>query len=59
MTIEELKTEADKMGYYLAKKPYWDCECWSVYPNNSKKCKSYEFLETSPRGKCRCRRRLG
>ena len=37
-TIEELKAEADKLGYKLVKKPDYDCSCYSTYPNE--RCKN-------------------
>lgn len=39
-TIEELKAEADKLGYRIVKKPDYDCSCYSTYPNESCKFKN-------------------
>lgn len=64
MTFEELKTEADKMGYKLIKKPDWDCACYMPYPNKNHerydgtwKCiDCFEFMGTSRQGMTHCRR---
>ena len=52
MTIEELKNEAEKMGYNIYKKPEYQCCCSTPYPNCNHKLKNgkwkcmdkYEFL---------------
>lgn len=45
MTEEELKAEAKKLGYNIAKKPCYQCTCYCHYPNiNHKK----------PNGKWKC-----
>lgn len=40
MTIEELRKQAEHMGYVLAKKPCYQCSCYSEYPNESHKFKN-------------------
>lgn len=40
MTYEELKAEADKMGYKLQKRPLFDCSCYVEYPNEAHKMKN-------------------
>ncbi len=40
MTAEELKAEADKLGYTIAKKPCYQCSCYSHYPNACHKNKN-------------------
>ena len=65
MTVEELKEEARKLGYNIAKKPVYDCSCWAKYPNkyvrkgNGKwKCVDcYEPIGTSAYGKTMCVRK--
>ena len=32
-TEEELKAEAKKLGYVVAKKPIYQCSCYMPYPN--------------------------
>lgn len=33
MTINELRAEAEKLGYRLQKIPDYDCSCYIEYPN--------------------------
>lgn len=33
MTIEQLRIEAEKLGYVLRKAPNYDCSCHAEYPN--------------------------
>ena len=42
MDIEELREEADRLGYRLVKKyvPAPACSCWLYYPNENHKCKN-------------------
>jgi len=40
MTKEELKTEAKKLGYVVAKKPIYQCSCYMPYPNECHKNKN-------------------
>lgn len=44
MKIDELKKEADALGYKLVKKPCYDCTCVMEYPR-VEKCKNYEPIE--------------
>ena len=46
MTIEQLRTEAEKLGYVLRKAPDYDCSCYAEYPNRGPdgkrtKCDNY------------------
>lgn len=64
MTFEELKSQADKMGYKLIKKPDWDCSCVLPYPNKNHELKNgkwkcidcFDFIGTSRQGMTHCRR---
>ena len=64
MTFEELKSEADKMGYKLVKKPDWDCACAVPYPNDCYKRNNghwkcvdcFEYIGLSCQGMTHCRR---
>ena len=40
MTEEELKAEAKRLGYTVAKKPCFQCSCYMPYPNISHKKKN-------------------
>lgn len=40
MTEEELKAEAKKLGYVVAKKPIYQCSCYMSYPNECHKNKN-------------------
>ena len=40
MTEEELKAEAKKLGYTVAKKPCYQCSCYCTYPNINHKNKN-------------------
>ena len=40
MTEEELKAEAKKLGYVVAKKPIYQCSCYMPYPNECHKNKN-------------------
>lgn len=40
MTEEELKTEAKKLGFMVAKKPVHQCSCYMPYPNECHKNKN-------------------
>jgi hypothetical protein len=40
MTEEELKAEAKKLGYTVAKKPCYQCSCYMPYPNINHKNKN-------------------
>lgn len=40
MTISELREQAAQMGYVLAKKPCYQCSCYSQYPNEMHKFKN-------------------
>lgn len=66
MTKEELKEEANKLGYSIIKKPNYQCSCYCPYPNinhkraNGWKCVDrYEQMEWErkhthqPKTKCR------
>lgn len=37
MTEEELKAEADKLGYRVVKEPTYQCSCYMPYPNECHK----------------------
>ena len=71
MTLEELRSEAKKHGYKLAKKPDYQCSCYMPYPNENHRCKNgkwkcvdkYEQVEDyEPKSiysvKTRCRRKV-
>ena len=45
MTVAELKAEAEKIGYTIAKKPCYQCSCYIPYPNANHK---------NPNGKWKC-----
>lgn len=38
--IDRLKSEADKLGYRLQKKPDYQCSCYLPYPNEYHKHKN-------------------
>lgn len=40
MTEPELKAEAKKLGYTVAKKPCYQCSCYMPYPNINHKGKN-------------------
>ena len=40
MTLDELRAEAEKLGYRLAKIPDYDCSCYRQYPNEGHKHKN-------------------
>lgn len=40
MTDKELKAEAKKLGYVVAKKPIYQCSCYMPYPNECFKNKN-------------------
>ena len=40
MTEEELKEEAKRMGYFVGKKPCYQCSCYMPYPNENCKRKN-------------------
>ena len=40
MTFEELKKQADALGYNLTKKPCYQCSCYEKYPNERYKHKN-------------------
>ena len=60
MTLEELKTEAKKLGYKVTKIPPFDCSCYAPYPNKTQKHKNgrwkcvddYEKIDYQPKSKC-------
>ena len=56
MTLEELKAEADKLGYRLTKKPDYTCSCVAEYPRTPK-CLSHEFVRKSKGGWTYCKKR--
>lgn len=61
MTLEELKVEAEKLGYGLHKSQRGLCRClWSREDrlNSSRtKCKRYEYVQTTKQGYTVCRRK--
>lgn len=40
MTIDEIKRQAETLGYNVTKKPCFQCSCYEDYPNERKKHKS-------------------
>ena len=40
MTEDELRAEAKKLGYTVAKKPCYQCSCYMPYPNINHKNKN-------------------
>lgn len=63
MTLEELKAEAKKQGYYLLRKPDYDCSCYMPYPN--KCCRRGngnwicvdKYVNIPSKGKTKCRKK--
>ena len=60
MTVEELKEEAQKLGYKIVKKPPYNCTCyndpeWSKA--HRKKCKDAVFLGKGTQGCTHCFRK--
>lgn len=62
MTVDELRIEADKLGYKLQKKPSWNCQCCVSYERRLKEtngheyCKQATYIETSKQGYTHCQR---
>lgn len=62
MTVDELRTEADKLGYKLQKKTNWNCQCIVPYverlkeTNGHEYCKQATYIETSKQGYTHCQR---
>lgn len=65
MTVDELRTEADKLGYKLQKIPSWNCQCLVPYERRLKEtngheyCKQATYIGTSKLGYTHCQREKG
>lgn len=55
MTLEELKAEAKRQGYRLAKLPPYTCICCAEYPRTPRCAETHEPVPS--KGMTHCRRK--
>jgi len=59
MTLPELKEEAKRQGYRVAKIPPYDCACCLEYPRKARCLETHEPIPpTKPWQKTHCRRKV-